>query len=62
MSKRLGGIIGCKDKTSSWYLNGFPDGNNLGSTDSKYNVEKKPIVLLYTCINRRSKKRLSYNI
>ena len=29
MSKRLGGIIGCKDKTSSWHLNGFPDGNNV---------------------------------
>ena len=27
MSKRLGGIIGCKDKTSSWHLNGFPDGS-----------------------------------
>ena len=25
-------FIGCKDKTSTWYLNGFPDGNNLGST------------------------------
>ena len=23
-SKRLGGIIGCKYKTSSWHLNGFP--------------------------------------
>ena len=23
MSKRLGGIIGCKYKTSSWYLDGF---------------------------------------
>ena len=34
MSKRLlGGIIGCKDKTSSW-LNGFPDGSNIGSTKS----------------------------
>ena len=32
MSKRLGGIIGCKDKTSSWHLNGFPDGGNIGST------------------------------
>ena len=32
MSKRLGGIIGCKDKTSSWYLNGLPDGSNIGST------------------------------
>ena len=26
MSKRLGGIIGCKYKTSSWHLNGFPHG------------------------------------
>ena len=26
MSKRLGGVIGCKDKTS------FPDGSNIGST------------------------------
>ena len=31
MSKRLGGIIGRKDKTSSWHLNGFPDGSNIGS-------------------------------
>ena len=28
MSKRLGGIIkAAKDKTSSWHLNGFPDGS-----------------------------------
>ena len=33
MSKRLvGGIKGCKYKTSSRYINGFPDGNNIGST------------------------------
>ena len=32
MSKRLGGIIGFKDKTSLWYLNGFPDGSDIGST------------------------------
>ena len=32
MSKRLGGIKGCKFKISSWHLNGFPDGNNIGST------------------------------
>ena len=31
MSKRLGGIKGCKYRTSSWHINGFPDGNN-GST------------------------------
>ena len=29
MSKRLGRIKGCKYKTSSWHLNGFPDGNNI---------------------------------
>ena len=35
MSKRLGGVIGCKDKISSWYLNGFPDDSTvtlIGST------------------------------
>ena len=33
MSKRLvGGIKKCKYKTSSWHINGFPDGNNIGST------------------------------
>ena len=30
MSKRSGGIIGCKYKTSSWHLNGlFPDADNI---------------------------------
>ena len=32
MSKRLGGIKGCKYRTSSRHLNGFHDENNLGST------------------------------
>ena len=32
ISKRLGGIIGSKYKTSSWHLNGFPYGSNIGST------------------------------
>ena len=32
MAKRLGGIIGCKYKPSSWHSNGFPDGSNIGST------------------------------
>ena len=36
MSKRLGGIKGCKYKTSSRHLNGFPDGNNIGSTTAVY--------------------------
>ena len=41
MSKRLfGGIIGCKDKTSSWHLNGFPYGTvTLGQ---QYNVGRSP--------------------
>ena len=46
MSKRLDGIKGCKYKTSSWHFNGFPDGNNIGST--QYNVGEKPTVILYT--------------
>ena len=48
MSKRLGGIIGCKYKTSSWHLNGFPyyhDSNILGQ---QYNIGEKPTVILYT--------------
>ena len=32
LSKRLRGIMGCKYKTYSWYLNGFPDGTYFGST------------------------------
>ena len=52
MSKRLGGIIGCKYQTSSWHLIGFPNnGSNIGST---YNVGEKPTVILYTYINRHS--------
>ena len=27
--KRLDGIIGSKDKTSSWHLIGFPNGSNI---------------------------------
>ena len=30
--KTLGGIKGCKYKTSLWHLNGFPYGGNIGST------------------------------
>ena len=32
MSKRLGGIKGCKYITSSGHINGLPDGNIIGST------------------------------
>ena len=44
MSKRLGGIKGCKYKTSSWHINGF----------QQYNVGEKPTVILYTYINRHA--------
>ena len=37
MPKRLGGIIGCKYKTSSWRLIGFLDGDG-----------EKPTIILYT--------------
>ena len=43
--------IGCKDKATTWYLNGFPDGSNLGST---VYVGEKPTVILYTYINRHA--------
>ena len=47
MSKHLGVIIGCKDKTSSWHLIGFPDRSNIG--------EKPTVILvLYTYINRHA--------
>ena len=53
MSKRLGGIIGCKDKTPSWRLNGFPAGTNI-TLGQQYNVGEKPTVILYTYINRHA--------
>ena len=46
MSKRLGGIIGCKDKTSSWHLIGFPDG--IIATLGQQSVGEQPSVILYT--------------
>ena len=33
MSKRLGGIIGCKEKISSWHLNGFPGDSTVTNID-----------------------------
>ena len=44
MLKRLGGIKGYKCKTSSWHLNGFPDGNKI----QQYNVGEKPTALYCT--------------
>ena len=50
MSKRLGGIKGCKYKTSSWHSNRIPDADNIGSTAQQYNVGEKPTVILYIYI------------
>ena len=51
MSKRLGGIKDCKYRTPSWHLNGFPYDITLGQ---QYNIGEKPIVILYTYINRHA--------
>ena len=53
MSKRLGGIIGCKDKTSSWHFIGFLDGSTLpgfvGDGDSFLFIYFLPVlVFLYS--------------
>ena len=53
MSKRLGGIIGCKYKTSSWHVNGFPP--VVVTLGQQYNIGEKPTVILYTYyINRHA--------
>ena len=49
MSKRLGWIIGCKDKTSSWYLIGCPDGHV-----QQYHVGEIPTGIPYTYTNRHA--------
>ena len=51
MSKRLGGIIGCKYKTSSWHSNGFPDGSNIGS---KYNIGEKHTVVMLLVVGKEN--------
>ena len=54
MSKRLGGIKGCKyKKNSSWHLNRFPDADNI-TLGQQYNVGEKPTVILYIYINRHA--------
>ena len=53
MSKRLGGIKGCKYKTSSWHLNGFLY-DMIVTLDQQYNIGEKPTVILYTYINRHA--------
>ena len=53
MSKRLGEIIGCKDKTSSGHLIEFPDGSNIGSTVS---CQGETHVMLYIYISKTKAK------
>ena len=48
MSKRLGGIKGCKYKTSSWHLNGFPDGNNIDWVNSIMSGRSPPLYCTLT--------------
>ena len=56
MSKCLSGIIGCKDKTSSWHLIGFPNGSNIGSR-VQYRAEAHRYVILYTWGKREAAPR-----
>ena len=51
MSKRLGGIIGCKDQTSSWHLIEFPHGSNIEQILSS---RGKPPLNMYTYINHHA--------
>ena len=51
MSKRLGGIKGCKYKFSSWQLAGSPMIVTLGQ---QHNVGEKPTVKLYSYNNRHA--------
>ena len=52
MSKRLGGIIGCKDKAFHGIQTGSPMVVKLGQQQD--NVGEKPTVILYTYINRHA--------
>ena len=41
-------FIDCKERVSTWYLNG------LSTLGQQYNVGEKPTVILYTYINRHA--------
>ena len=53
MSKRLGEIIGCKDKTPSWHLFGFPN-VMVVTSGQKYHVGEKLTVILYAYNKRHA--------
>ena len=44
MSKRLGGIMDCKDKTSSWHFIEFPDDSCLKNNLNVYRPSEHPPV------------------
>ena len=50
MSKRLGGIIGCKYKTSSWHLNGFAYGRYIDWVNSITSGRSPPLYCTLTLI------------
>ena len=53
MTKRLGGIIGYKHKTSPWHLNEFPDGSNIGSTvQYRAEIHRYAVVVVVSHIQR----------
>ena len=51
MSKRLGGIIGIRNKPLHGISTGSPMVVTLGQ---QYNIGEKPTVMLYTYINRHA--------
>ena len=64
MSKSLGGIIGYKYKTSSWHLNGFPDGSNIVGSTIQYRGEAHRYTVhlhLSPCRNTRQKAKIKRN-
>ena len=48
--KRLGGIKGCRDKTTSWHLIGFPDGSKIGLTVSCRGKTHRYTVCMCVCV------------
>ena len=55
MSKRLGGNIGCQDKTSAWHFIGSPDGSSMESTVSIMFCLYSLGCLFYFCQSSRHK-------
>ena len=56
MSKRLGGIKGCKYKTSSWHLNRFPDADNIGYVAKKVQQRENNVIGVRDSATLKEKK------